>query len=79
MSQQRKSGAHKSKRKYKFKSGSKILRRPVVKKTAGVSDSFIDRGIKDGTFPAPVKLGARAVGWPDFVIYEWLSEREVVS
>ena len=41
-----------------------ILRLPVVKSRTGLSRSTIYLRIKEGTFPSPVSLGARAVGWP---------------
>jgi prophage regulatory protein len=64
---------------YQFKPGTKILRRRAVRETTGLSNSSLDRAVRDGTFPKPVQLGARAVGWPDFAIYEWLNDREVVA
>jgi prophage regulatory protein len=63
---------------YQFKPGTKILRRSAVLNTTGLSDSGLNRALKELNFPKPVKLGARAVGWPDFAIYEWLNDREVV-
>jgi prophage regulatory protein len=60
---------------YQFKPGTKILRRPAVKETTGLSDSSLERGVREGTFPKPIQLGARAVGWPDFAVYEWLNEQ----
>ena len=41
-----------------------ILRLPAVKSRTGLSRSTIYLRIKEGSFPAPVSLGARAVGWP---------------
>jgi len=29
----------------------------------------------DGTFPKPVKIGKRAVAWPESVIRQWIAER----
>ncbi len=40
-----------------------ILRRKQVEREVGLSRTTIYRRIKDGTFPAPVKPGLRAVGW----------------
>ena len=40
-----------------------IIRRKQVEREVGLSRSSIYQRIKDGTFPAPVKLGLRAVGW----------------
>jgi prophage regulatory protein len=42
-----------------------ILRLPSVKALTGLSRSTIYLRISDGSFPKPVSLGARAVGWPE--------------
>jgi prophage regulatory protein len=42
-----------------------ILRLPAVKARTGLSRSTIYLRISEGTFPRPVSLGSRAVGWPD--------------
>ncbi|GAB3630266.1 transcriptional regulator [Pandoraea terrae] len=41
----------------------RILRRPQVEALVGISRSSIYQRIQEGTFPAPVRLGPRAVGW----------------
>jgi predicted DNA-binding transcriptional regulator AlpA len=40
-----------------------IMRRGEVERETGLSRSTIYQRIKAGTFPAPVHLGARSVGW----------------
>jgi prophage regulatory protein len=40
-----------------------ILRCKQVAREVGLSRSTIYQRIKDGTFPAPIRLGERAVGW----------------
>ncbi|MBN7129798.1 helix-turn-helix transcriptional regulator [Burkholderia multivorans] len=40
-----------------------ILRRKQVEQVVGLSRSTIYQRIKDGTFPKPVSLGGRMVGW----------------
>ena len=40
-----------------------ILRRKDVEATVGLSRSTIYHLISQGLFPAPIKLGKRAVGW----------------
>jgi prophage regulatory protein len=50
-----------------------ILRLPAVKARTGLSRSTIYLRIAAGTFPAPVSLGARAVGWIESEIDAWLS------
>ena len=41
----------------------KFLKLPEVETRTGKSRSSIYQGVKDGTFPKPIKLGPRAVGW----------------
>jgi prophage regulatory protein len=41
-----------------------LIRLPDVLRLFPVSKSTWWAGVKEGTYPQPVKLGARAVGWP---------------
>lgn len=50
-----------------------ILRRKHVESATGLARSTIYDRIKGGTFPAPVKLGARSVGWRRRDIDAWLA------
>ena len=52
-----------------------ILRLPDVKRSTGLSRSTIYLRIAQGTFPKPVSLGGRAVGWLEAEIQEWLQRR----
>ena len=52
-----------------------ILRRKQVETRTGLSRSTIYLRIKKGTFPKPVKLGERAVGWIEPEIDSWLDEK----
>jgi prophage regulatory protein len=52
-----------------------ILRRKQVEKRTGLSRSTIYLRIQEGTFPRPIKLGARAVGWLENEIEAWLTAR----
>jgi prophage regulatory protein len=54
----------------------RIFRRPAVQDLTGLSRSTIYAMIASGTFPAPVKLGTRAVGWREADLNEWLASRE---
>ena len=51
-----------------------ILRLPDVKASTGLSRSTIYLRISQGTFPKPVSLGGRAVGWLELEIQEWLQQ-----
>jgi prophage regulatory protein len=52
-----------------------IIRLPAVRAKTSVSRSFIYAGIKAGTFPAPISLGPKAVGWLDVEISDWVASR----
>ncbi len=52
-----------------------ILRLPAVKQRTGLSRSSIYLHIADGSFPAPISLGPRAVGWIESEIDEWIAEK----
>ncbi|WP_227288069.1 AlpA family transcriptional regulator [Boseongicola sp. H5] len=53
----------------------RILRRPDVETLVGLSRSTLYAMIADGTFPKPLKLGKRAVGWRASDIDAWLESR----
>jgi prophage regulatory protein len=50
-----------------------IIRRKQVEARTGLSRSTIYKRVSDGTFPKPVSLGARAVGWIEAEISEYLA------
>lgn len=52
-----------------------ILRLPAVKTSTGLSRSTIYLRVAEGTFPKPVSLGGRAVGWLEAEIQDWLRQR----
>ena len=52
-----------------------ILRLPAVAARVGLQRSTIYARINEGSFPAPVNLGARAVGWLESEISDWLNAR----
>jgi len=52
-----------------------ILRLPAVKASTGLSRSTIYLRIAQGTFPKPVSLGARAVGWIEAEVQQWLTSQ----
>lgn len=48
-----------------------FLRRHEVEARTGLARSTIYERVKGGTFPAPVPLGAKAVGWVEAEIEAW--------
>lgn len=56
-----------------------ILRLPAVKARTGLSRSTIYLRIADGSFPKPVSLGGRAVGWIEAEVNDWLKQQIEIS
>ena len=52
-----------------------ILRRRAVEARTGLSRSSIYEAIAVGTFPKPIRLGPRAVGWLSSEVDDWLQGR----
>jgi prophage regulatory protein len=53
----------------------RILRLPEVINTVALSRSSIYKKVQDLSFPAPIKLSERAIGWRSDVIEDWLANR----
>lgn len=53
----------------------RILRRSEVEVRIGLSRSTIYAMMAEGDFPKPIRLGKRAVGWPESAIAAWLESR----
>ena len=45
----------------------------------GLSRSTIYKMVEDGTFPAPIKIGARRIAWKVASVDDWLEEREALG
>jgi prophage regulatory protein len=56
-----------------------ILRLPTVKVRTGLSRSTIYQQVAEGSFPRPVNIGARAVGWVESDIENWISRKILES
>jgi prophage regulatory protein len=59
--------------------GLNVLRLPAVCRMTGLRRSTIYRMQASGQFPQRVKIGARAVGWIEREVQEWLATRAVVT
>ena len=53
----------------------KIYRRRNVEHLVGLSRSTIYAMMAAGTFPKPIKLGKRAVGWRESDVLDWVASR----
>lgn len=52
-----------------------IIRLNHVQRRTGISRSGIYQRIKDGTFPKPINLGGRCMGFVEREIDCWISDR----
>lgn len=52
-----------------------IWRLSAVKNRTGLSRSAIYEGVARGTFPPPIRLGRRSVGWLSDEVQNWIAER----
>ena len=50
----------------------KILRLKGVIERTGLARSTIYKYVDAGTFPKPISLGGRSVGWIDTEVEEWI-------
>ena len=57
----------------------KIMKRPEVESITGLKRSSIYAKIEDGSFPKPIKLSMRAVGWLEHEVQEWLKNRVLAT
>lgn len=57
----------------------RILRFHEVSRVTGLGRTSIYEGIKEATFPAPVRLTKTAVGWRQSEIDAWIASREHVG
>ena len=57
----------------------RIVRLPEVVARTGLSRSTIYVRLADGAFPKPVQLGARAVGWIEAEVDEWIRQQIAIS
>ena len=57
----------------------RLLRREEVEKRTGLARTTIYRKMREGSFPEPLQVGARAVRWPASEIEAWLAERPRAS
>ena len=56
-----------------------ILRRRQVEQRTGLSRSTLYQYSKDGSFPKPVPLGPRAVGWVETEVRGWIATRVQIA
>lgn len=58
---------------------SRILRLPAVLERTGLSRSTLYRKVHARTFPAPVKIAPRCIGWRNSDLEEWLNRPDAFT
>ncbi len=53
----------------------KMLRKSAVEDATGYKIWSIYKFVREGSFPAPYKLGKRAVAWKESEVQEWIDAR----
>jgi prophage regulatory protein len=54
----------------------RVLRLPALQEKLGLRHSAVYQRLRDDpSFPKPIRLGGRAVGWVEDEIDEWLRQR----
>lgn len=53
----------------------RIIRKPELLNTVGLSDPTIWRMEKDGKFPKRLRLGGNSCGWLESEVNGWLADR----
>ncbi len=53
----------------------RVIRRKELEKIVGLSRSSIYLRMSNGTFPKPIPLGGRSVGWLESDIQAWIDAR----
>ena len=56
-----------------------VLRLPRVQARTGLSRSSIHVRVANGSFPQPIRIGARAVGWIESEVDAWIREQIAAS
>lgn len=56
-----------------------IYRREDLLKSLGISKSTLRNWMLTQSFPLPVQLGPRTVGWPADQVHTWLEKRPTVT
>lgn len=57
----------------------RLLKLPEVKQLVALGRDSIYCGVREGTFPAPRKVGERAVAWRSDEIEAWIASRPLAT
>jgi prophage regulatory protein len=52
----------------------RVLRMPAVQQKIGLCKASVYNRIKNGSFPRPIPLGGKSVGWLESEIDQWIEQ-----
>lgn len=55
--------------------GMRILRKKTLLEMIDIGHSTLDRWVALGTFPKPLKLSKRSIGWRESDVQAWIEQR----
>jgi prophage regulatory protein len=53
----------------------KLIRIAAVAEMIGATPDGVRKWVKEGKFPAPVKVGPNFIAWPESVVQKWISDK----
>jgi len=53
----------------------RLLRKPEVLHVTGIGHTTLHKLIREGSFPKPVPITGKAVGWVDSEVQKWVDAR----
>ncbi len=56
-----------------------LVREQTLVKELGIGRSTIRRMVEDGTFPAPIQISPRTIGWIREEIESWINTRKRIK
>jgi prophage regulatory protein len=56
-----------------------LIRKPQLLELLGVSAATVDRMVRSGAFPAPIRIGRRAIAWRESDIAAWIENRSLAG
>lgn len=57
----------------------RIVRMPELLQKIGLSKASIYNRVAAGSFPKPINLGGRSVGWLESSVEQWIAERSAAD
>jgi prophage regulatory protein len=54
----------------------RLVRKPIVKSISGMSGATIERKVRSGSFPRPLRIAPNCIAWRESDVLDWLDDPE---